>query len=318
MAYEDRYDLIEPLGQGSFGQVFRAFDRSLGHEVALKFLHRQDDDARRRFHREAVVLHSQLANQHVVALVDHEGLGEDDPYIALEFCDLGSLRGWVGAQRDWKDVATALLHAARGLVGLHAVGGLHRDIKPENLLLRRASSQLGWQLKLADFGLAGLPTPDAESMTRTAFGTQGYIAPELFVGATFHQSADVYSLGIVAVELLVGRIDVGALPASGAPVSLVNLVGAMVGALPQKRPTAKVVADKLNAVLVGARAIALPATKPCPSPTPRAIAQPAPVSGWGLAALIAGAAIALGTMNNKDSTGRFHGSDGKFRSGRWG
>jgi serine/threonine protein kinase len=318
MALADRYDLAELLGQGSFGQVFRAFDRVRKRTVAIKVLHRQDDDARQRFHREAVVLHSQLANEHVVGLLDHEGLSDEDPYIVLEFCELRSLRSWVGAQRDWKDIATALLHAAKGLAGVHAAGGLHRDIKPENMLLARAANLPGWRVKLADFGLAGFPHAVTGTMTLGAFGTQGYIAPELFGGAEFHPSADVYSLGIVAVELLVGRLDVGALQASGAPAALVAVVGAMVTGLPQARPTAKAVVDQLEAVLAEVRAPASPAPTRG-APTTRAIAKgPDRVSGWGLAALFAGAAIALGTMNSKDGSGRFHGPDGKFRSGRWG
>jgi eukaryotic-like serine/threonine-protein kinase len=324
MALTDRYDLAELLGEGSFGQVFRAFDRIRRRTVAIKVLHRQDDDARQRFHREAVVLHSQLANEHVVGLLDHEGLNDRDPYIVLEFCELRSLRSWVGAQRDWKDIAKALLHAAKGLAGVHAAGGLHRDIKPENMLLARAADLPGWRVKLADFGLAGFPHPVTGTMTLGAFGTQGYIAPELFGGAEFHPSADVYSLGIVGVELLVGRIDVGALQASGVPAALVAVVWAMVNGLPQARPTAKAVVDKLEAALTEVRAPVLSAPKPSVqyppgAPTIRAIAEgPDRASGWGWAALFAGAAIALGTMNSKDGNGRFHGSDGKFRSGRWG
>src|SRR5438128_2663134 len=122
MALADRYDLVRLLGAGSFGQVFRAVDRLLGRTVAIKVLHRQDDDARRRFHREAVILHSQLANEHVVGLLDHAGLNDGDPYLVLELCEFGSLRSWVGTGRGWRDVATVLLHAAKGLVGVHAAG----------------------------------------------------------------------------------------------------------------------------------------------------------------------------------------------------
>jgi len=311
MALEDRYDLDDPLGEGSFGQVFRARDRLSGRTVAIKVLHRQDDDARRRFHREAVILHSQLGNEFVVELLDHTGLNDEDPYLVLEFCELKSLRSWVGSGRGWRDIATALLHAAKGLAGLHAGGGLHRDLKPENLLVARAMGATPWRVKLADFGLAGFPHPTTGKMTLNAFGTKGYIAPELYGGAPFHPGADVYSLGIVGVELVAGRVDVVALQASGAPAGLVALVRSMISALPGARPTAQVVVERLEELLVKRVEAAS---------VPRSSAGQDSGSGWGwLAALGAvGAAIAVGTMNSKDANGRFHGSDGKFRSGRWG
>ncbi|HEX2870016.1 MAG TPA: serine/threonine-protein kinase, partial [Polyangiaceae bacterium] len=175
----DRYELVEQLGEGSFGQVFRAFDRVGQRFVAVKVLHRQDDDARRRFHREAVVLHSQLANEFVVGLLDHSGINDEVPYLVLEFCELRSLRSWVGRSKSWKQVAISLLHAARGLAGLHDAGAFHRDIKPENMLVARVLGKLGWRVKLADFGLAGCPHPVTGKMTRSPAGTDGYIAPEI-------------------------------------------------------------------------------------------------------------------------------------------
>jgi serine/threonine protein kinase len=245
----DRYDILDLLGQGSFGQVFRARDRILGIIVAIKVLHRQDDDALRRFHREAVVLHSQLANDFVIKLLDHAGLNAEDPYLVLEFCELRSLRSWVGASRNWRDVAAALLHAARGLVGLHAANGFHRDIKPENMLVARVSNQLGWQVKLADFGLAGYPHPVTGAMTRSPAGTDGYIAPEIVAGARFDAPADIYSLGVVGIELLVGRIDIASLGACGAPAGLVALLQSMVRGVAAVRPTAPQVAATLECLL---------------------------------------------------------------------
>jgi serine/threonine protein kinase len=319
MAITDRYDLVELLGEGSFGQVFRAFDRPLQRTVAIKVLHRQDDDARRRFHREAVVLHSQITNKHVVRLLDHTGLESEDPYLVLEFCELGSLRSWVHGRRSWREIATALLHAAIGLAGVHAAGGLHRDIKPENVLLARTADLLGWCVKLADFGVAGFPHPVTGTMTLNAFGTKGYIAPELFGGTPFHPGADVYSLGIVGVELLVGRIDAGALQTSGVPSSFTALIRSMVSGRPDARPTAQRVAESLAALLAEVKGA--PALKPpaliSNAPAPTNSNRSGSAGLWGVLAAL-GTAIALGTMNTKDANGQFHGSDGKFRSGRWG
>lgn len=308
MLLANRYLLIEKLGEGSFGEVFRALDQSSMRTVAIKLLHRQDYDSRYRFYREAVVLHDQLGNEYVVTLLEHSGLDADDPYLVLEFCALGSLRSWVGAGRGWRDVATALLHAAKGLTGLHEAGGFHRDIKPENMLVARASSLPGWRVKLADFGLAGLPNAATGKMTFNACGTPGYIAPELLGGAEFHPAADLYSLGITGVELLVGRTDVAALQTCGAPPPLIALVRSMVSGRAEVRPTARGVAESLEALLTSAPVV--PARGTAGNKTNNKGV------GWFLAAL--GTAIALGTMNTKDANGRFHGSDGKFRSGRWG
>lgn len=323
MALADRYDLVERLGEGSFGEVFRAVDRISGRIVAIKVLHRHDDDARRRFHREAVALHSQLANEHVVTLLDHAGLNDDEPYLVLEFCELRSLRSWVGGRRGWLDIATCLLHAAKGLAGVHAAGGFHRDIKPENILRARVPGTPGWRVKLADFGFVGFPHPVTGNMTRSGRGTNGYIAPEIIAGAPFHAAADVYSLGIVAIELLVGRTDLVAFQASGGPKALTTLVRSMVAGLPHERPTAQEVVKRLEAVV---EVQAAAATSPIQFAQQRILSAPAPRDGadgvdrgggWGWLAALALGAVALGTMNTKDANGRFHGSDGKFRSGRW-
>jgi serine/threonine protein kinase len=196
-----------------------------------------------------VVLHSQLANDFVITLLDHSGLNAEEPYLVLEFCELKSLRLWVGTSRSWRDVAAALLHAARGLDGLHAAKGFHRDIKPENLLVARVSNERGWQVKLADFGLAGCPHPVTGAMTRSPAGTDGYIAPEILAGGKFDAPADIYSLGIVGIELLLGRIDIAAVGACGAPTGLVSLLQSMVRGVAAARPTAKQVAATLELLL---------------------------------------------------------------------
>jgi serine/threonine protein kinase len=251
MAVADRYDLLARLGAGSFGEVFRAVERVTGLTVALKVLHRQDCDSLLRFYREAVALHAQLGNEHVVALLDSEGLDDEEPHLALEFCELGSLRSWVGEGSD-VEIATALLHAARGLAGVHAANGLHRDVKPENLLAAKASEPPGWCVKVADFGLAAFPDPVSGTMTFNAGGTKGYIAPEVLAGALFHERADVYSLGVVGIELLVGAIDVSALLASPAPEVLQTLLQSMVSGVPEKRPAAAQVVEELENLLATA------------------------------------------------------------------
>lgn len=323
MAVAEGYELLARLGEGSFGEVFRAIERATGRIVAVKVLHRQDSDSLRRFYREAVALHSLLGNEHVVALLDHAGLDDEDPHFALEFCELGSLRSWVGAGKSSTEIATALLHAARGLAGVHAAGGLHRDVKPENLLVARASDVPGWRVKVADFGVAGFPNPVTGTMTLNAFGTKGYIAPELVGGTPFHPKADLYALGIVGIELLVGRIDVSALGATLAPFPLKYLLMSMVSGNTGNRPTAAQVVGQLERFL----APAPPAFSPS-QPSAETVTAPRCQQGTsgdalakgivavGTAALIGAGLKALfggGGTYYDSNVDRNRGPDGRFR-----
>jgi serine/threonine-protein kinase len=316
MAVADRYNLTQPpLGAGTFGRVYHAIDRTTGGVVALKVLLKQDFDSRERFYREAVALHGQFANEHVVTLIDYVGLNDPlEPHIASEFCELGSLRRWVGAGRSLKDVVTAMLHAAKGLAGVHAAGGLHRDLKPDNIMVARAQTSLGWIVKLGDFGLAGFPHPVTGTMTYTAFGTKGYIAPELYGGAWFHRGADVYALGVTAIELVVGRNDFGALAMTAIPTALKALLQSMVSGVPEKRPTAAHVVLQLEAVLASPPFVQAPSPPKPPPSAGETLAKGA--VGVGLAALAIAALNAIfgggGTYYDAE-VDRNRGPDGRFR-----
>ena len=324
MAVAERYELLARLGAGSFGEVFRAIERATGRTVALKVLHRQDGDSLQRFYREAVALYSQLGNEHVVALLDHAGLSDEEPHLALEYCELGSLRSWVGAGKSVAQIATALLHAARGLAGVHGANGLHRDVKPENLLVAKMSDRLSWRVKVADFGLAGFPDPVTGTMTLNACGTEGYIAPEVLAGTPFHPLADVYSLGIVGIELLVGRIDLSAFAVTATPAVLKALLKSMVSGSAGNRPTAAQVAEALEKFLAPAPA-ASPSWTWANAATPTA--PPGQQASFGdalaKAALAVGAAALVGAglkalfggggTYYDPSVDRNRGADGRFR-----
>jgi serine/threonine protein kinase len=281
MPARDHYQLEEPaLGTGSFGAVWKARHWVTGAVVAIKILHRRDPDSVQRFYREGVVLSDQRSNEYVVRLLDAEGLSDPEPYLVLEFCEFGSLREWVKTRRGWRAVATALLHAAKGLAGLHGAGGLHRDIKPENLLCVAVPRTAGWRVKLADFGIAAFPDAITGGMTVSVMGTTGYIAPELYSGTDFHPGADVYSLGVVALDLL-GVTDPRALHTVDAPPALKSLVQAMVAGA-TARPAAQSVVDMLEKILF------VPPVQP-PSPAAPKKTNLAPLAVPGT--LIAAAAL---------------------------
>jgi serine/threonine protein kinase len=163
-------------------------------------------------------------------------------------------------------------------------------------------------------------------MTLNACGTKGYIAPEVLGGVPFHPRADVYSLGIVGIELLVGQLDVSALVASTAPAALKTLLQSMVSGVAEKRPTAAQVAGQLERFLAPAPAAPLPwtwpsASAPATPPPPRqqatfgdALAKgvltvgAAALIGAGLKALFGG-----GGSHYDASVDRNRGQDGRFR-----
>jgi serine/threonine protein kinase len=218
--------------------------------------------------------------------------------------------------RGCKEIARALLHAAIGLAGIHERGGFHRDIKPENLLVvRRGEAPV---IKLGDFGLARVPTLSSGPVTRTAMGTWAYMAPELQGGAVFDARCDIFSLGLTGVELLVGERHPGLLSLrADIPPPLRALLTAMTSPAPENRPTLTACRRVLRAVLAPPpAAVVEPSRLAPPAKPPQTPAQAA--GGWGPLALFLGSVVALATMNNRDGNGRWHGRDGRFRSGPWG
>lgn len=137
----------------------------------------------------------------------------------------GSLDQFLQQRQPWGFVARVLLHTLIGLHDIHQVEGFHRDIKPHNLLLAQDPTD-GWIAKVTDFGFARVPLTTGP-MTRGAAGTPGYIAPEVLMGEPFHPGADMYSLGIVALELLTTTRDRAELTTLDAPPELGSLVERM-------------------------------------------------------------------------------------------
>src|SRR6185436_8990747 len=146
------YRVLEKLGEGGMGEVYRALDTKLNRPVAIKFLSDAlaDPDARRRFQREAQTA-SSLNHPHIVTVHD---VGELDgrQYLITEFVDGGTLREWARSERlTWSQIAELLVGVADGLAAAHAAGIVHRDIKPDNIFVAKNG-----YAKLADFGLAKL------------------------------------------------------------------------------------------------------------------------------------------------------------------
>ncbi len=305
-----RYQLLRLLGEGGFGAVFLARDLFMRSNVAIKLLRATSFDAGDRFRRELRLLQTQINNRHVVTVLDAD-LDADPPYIVLEFCEHGSLRSWVQQRRSWREVAAAIAHALFGLRGVHDVGGFHRDLKPDNLLLATDVATGEAIVKVADFGLARVPLTATGAMTYGGRGTLGYIAPEVLLGRPFTAAADVYSLGIVALELLTGSIDPSQQIPGAVPEGLSRLVRQMLAFEPTGRPTPQAIAQSLNALLIQGSAPA--ASQPRQLPSNTAGAGGGLLLAFGLAAAAALAAFAGGDNKEWDkNVGRYRGSDGRF------
>jgi tetratricopeptide (TPR) repeat protein len=197
-----RFELISELGRGAQGQVYRAWDVSLERDVALKLL-RTDapGQAQARFEREARIV-SRLAHDGIVKVYDM-GSGEGGLlYFAMELVEGRSLEELIDeegaleierAARIVEAIAFAMHHA-------HEAGLVHRDLKPGNVLLDEEE-----HAKVGDFGLVALAEGTRLTATRGVVGTPVYMAPEQAEGERIDRRADVYSLGAVLYECLVGQ-----------------------------------------------------------------------------------------------------------------
>ena len=202
-----RYELGERLGVGGMSTVVRAFDERLERDVAIKLLaeHLADDDQFvARFRREALSV-ARLVHPNIVQVFDF-GLDEAThrQYIVMEL-----VRGRSGAEilRDegvleLRDALSIVAQACRGLEYAHRNGVVHRDVKPGNLL--RGEDGV---VKLADFGIAKAFS-DESSITQvgSVLGTAAYLAPEQAAGEQAGPAADLYALGVVAYQLMSGRL----------------------------------------------------------------------------------------------------------------
>jgi hypothetical protein len=207
------YEILEMLGAGGMGEVYRARDSRLGRDVAVKILPRalaQDEDRLKRFEREARAA-GQLSHPNVMSIFD-VGTG-DVPYFVCELLEGIELRARLdaGPLPPRKAMAYAI-QIARGLAAAHEKGFAHRDLKPENVMILA-----GDHVKILDFGLAkGLhrePTPGEQTgpllteltMAGTILGTASYMSPEQIRELPADHRTDIFALGAIVYEMLTGH-----------------------------------------------------------------------------------------------------------------
>ncbi len=199
-------EIMECLGRGGMGVVYRARQKSLNRSVALKLIapERADDaDFARRFEQEAQAL-AALNHQNIVAVHDF-GQAGGFYFLLMEYVDGLNLRQLLQSRRLTPTEALSIVPPiCDALQCAHARGIVHRDIKPENLLLDRHGV-----VKIADFGIAKMMEQEADSVGLTqaslAYGSTGYASPEQQEAALLDHRADIYSLGVVLYEMLTGE-----------------------------------------------------------------------------------------------------------------
>jgi eukaryotic-like serine/threonine-protein kinase len=200
----DRYSGVQPIGRGGMGEIFRATDTTLGRAVAVKVLEQrfaQDPAVRERFTREALAVARLSGNPNIVTIYD-VGEWRERPFIVMEYLSGGSLEEKLrseGAQPP-RQALEWLEQAANALDTAHREGVVHRDVKPANLLLDRHG-----RVHVADFGIASAAGLGSLTQTGTVLGTASYLSPEQAQGERTSAASDLYSLAVVAFELLTGR-----------------------------------------------------------------------------------------------------------------
>ena len=201
----DRYEVGTLLGRGGMAAVYRAHDRSLGRDVAIKIFANAglgENDLKREtaeIRLLASLNHHGLVTLFDAAVDDHTGA-----YFVMELVEGSSLSERIAAGPIAQtDVALMLVDVADALQVVHEAGVVHRDIKPGNILLApSASPSIGFRAKLADFGIAYLADSTRLTTPGTIVGTAAYVSPEQATGVAPGPASDIYSLGLVALESL--------------------------------------------------------------------------------------------------------------------
>ncbi len=212
MLIGDRYLILDKLGQGGSGTIYRAEHVTLRRKVALKLIHQalaSDDLSIERFRREATTV-GEIDNDHIVEVHDFGRAPDGRLFLVMELLDgetLADLLARTGAQ-PIGTIVDVLAQLGEALMEAHAMGYVHRDLRPRNVFLttRRGRPRF---VKLLDFGLAKLVEAEGDTSTTSlgmTFGDARYMSPEQAAGGTVDRRTDIYALGVMAYEMLTGAV----------------------------------------------------------------------------------------------------------------
>jgi serine/threonine-protein kinase len=215
-----KYELIEQIGFGGMAVVYRARDRRLGREVAVKLIHghlRENAEVARRFVSEARAV-ARLRHPNVVEVFDVSDETEPERYLVVELVRGTTLRALLTRHKRLPAELTAAigLEVAAALTHAHEQSIVHRDVKPENVLIEVVGVDSGPatsskpperpRVKLTDFGIAKLLDAQGVTSTGQVLGSPAHMAPEQIEGGEVTPRADVFALGVMLYECMVGRL----------------------------------------------------------------------------------------------------------------
>lgn len=208
---DGKYRVDAVVGQGGMGAVYRAWDLRLERDVAIKVVRADlisDPDARMRFRRESQIV-AKLQHPSIVTVYDYGTLTDGSAFLVMEYVRGEDLRRYLRREKrlDALRAASLLSGIAGGIEVAHTSGIFHRDLKPENILLPDGGSMP----KVVDFGVAkltstGVTSDSTMSVKGTIVGTPAYMSPEQLRGEPVDARCDVYSLGVMAYEMLTERL----------------------------------------------------------------------------------------------------------------
>ena len=252
-----RFDVVERIGEGGMGVVYRAFDPQTGQDVALKVLRPHiayDASARTRLAREVATL-ERVSHPNIAAVIDADPQGER-PYIATEFVPGVPLQDVIDKRGKFSPAQLADLgrDLASAVEAIHRAGVVHRDIKPSNVLL------VGDRPVLIDFGIAHIADDARLTSTGLVMGTPGYLSPEVVEGAPVSASTDWWGwaatlayaaqgeppFGRGPMAVVLDRVTRGQADLSGVDERLRPLLTAALSPVPRERPSAQQVVEQME------------------------------------------------------------------------
>src|SRR5580704_12248902 len=199
-----RYEILQLLGEGGMGAVYKARDRELDRFVALKLIRPElaaNPSILARFKQE-LLLSREVTHKNVIRIFD---LGDADgvKFITMEFVEGQDLRSLIQEKNKVppEEAVELMQQVCRALEAAHTLGIIHRDLKPQNIML----DQTG-RILVMDFGLARMVEGDGMTQTGALVGTMEYMSPEQALGKDLDQRSDLYSMGLILYELLTGKM----------------------------------------------------------------------------------------------------------------
>ncbi len=210
---DGKYEILDVLGVGGMGMVFRARRVLVGDEVALKVLFPRflESELQRKLFEDEAVAAARLSHPNVVTVFDAELDPErGDAYIAMELLRGETYKAVLRARAPMQpgEVLPLMVQVCDGLIAAHQARVIHRDLKPDNIFLEVRDGEAP-RVKLVDFGIAAMLDADERDDQRRLLGTLRYMAPEQCRGGPVDERADLYALGVVIYESLTRRRATG-------------------------------------------------------------------------------------------------------------